>query len=605
LAFSAALGAWLCAAFSSAGAAETLRVPTIAMLEDPGGRLTADEAAAAGGFRPLADARLNAGYSRSAFWLRLELPAAKTAGERVVLEIASPVLDRVEAFARHGGAWRSLGITGDTVAFAERALAHRQPAFALALASAQTGILIRVAGEGTLNAPVRLWTEADFYANAAAGNLFFGIYFGFLAAMLIYNLFLFGAVRDRAYLWYVAYVGALMLLQAKLAGYADEFLWPEVPALANPANLAAFSAVVIFGAQFTKSFLRRVPLARWMPRLIGLGQIASVLAAALLVVASYRAATQALLGVSAAMIVLLIAAMIHAYRRGYRPARFILIAFAVLAAGAGVMIARLFGVLGPEIPADRIFDVATAGEALLLSFALADRISALEAERRGAEAALGALERRLPGALLAAQDQERQRMAAELHDAVGQNLAVVASRVRALAAPEREGSANGAALAEIAEVNRETLDQVRAIARSLHPAELERLGLARALRMMAERAVAGSGLMLEAALDEVDGAVPAEGRIQLYRIAQEAVTNAVKHSRGRSLRIALRAEARGASLVVADDGAGFDSAGAGGASMGLATMRQRAAMLGAALAVETAPGAGTTVRLKLGPGSER
>jgi signal transduction histidine kinase len=591
-----ALGGIVFAAASAGCAAEAPRIPAIAVLEDASARLGVEAAAASRGFQPLAGARLNASYSRSAFWLRLELPPASAAGERVVLELAAPVLDRVEVFALSGGAWRRLGASGDGVAFAERALPHRLPAFPVALASAPTPILVRVAGEGALNAPVRLWSEAGFHAAAAGDNLFFGVYFGFLAAMLTYNLFLFGAVRDQAYLWYVAYIGALLLLQAKLTGYADEYLWPGAPGLANPINLFAFAAVVVFGAQFTQSFLRRAPLARWMPRLIVSSQAAAVLAAALLVVASYRAATQALLAVSAVVIAVLVSAMVHAFRRGFRPARFILVAFAALAAGAAAMILRQFGVLGPGVPAERIFDVATAAEALLLSFALGDRINAIEAERRRAETALGALERRLPGALLEAQEHERRRMAAELHDAVGQNLAVVGSRIRALAEPARAGRDAGAALSEIAEVNRETLDQVRAMARSLHPVELERLGLARALQMMAERAVADSGLALEIALDPVGGLLPAERHIQLYRIAQEAVTNAVKHSRGRRLVLTLKSAGADLSLTIADDGAGFDPA-ARSPSMGLATMRHRAALLNASLAVESMPGSGTAIRL--------
>lgn len=589
----AALGAL---AFAASAAADSARLATVEMLEDAAARLTAEEAAGDPGFRPLPGARLNAGYSRSAFWLRLELPAAAAAGERIVVEVAAPVLDRVEAFARVDGPWRLLGAAGDGVAFSARALPHRQPAFAIALAPMPTTVLVRVASEGSLTAPVRVWSEGGFHANAATDNLFFGCYFGFLAAMLIYNLFLFASIRDRAYLWYVAYVAALMLLQAKLAGYADQYLWPDAPALANPANLLAFAAVVVCGAQFTRSFLRRAPSARWARRLIVAGQVSAAAAASLLLVASYRLATQVLLAVTVGVIAVLVTAMVKAYRGGYRPARFILLAFAALAVGAAAMILRQFGAVGFDFPAERVFDAATAAEALLLSFALGDRINALEAERRGVEAALGALQERLPGALLEAQDREREHMAAELHDAVGQNLVVVGSRIRALAASPRYGSDASPALTEIADINRETLDQVRTMARSLHPAELDRLGLARAIRMMAERATAESGLDFHAALGATGDDLPPDRRLQLYRIAQEAVTNAVKHSRARRLTVAFGAERGRVYLAVADDGTGFDPA-AVGASMGLATMRQRSAMLNASFAVETAPGAGTVIRV--------
>lgn len=583
----AMLGAVLSAA--PAAAAETPIPHTIAAFEDRKAQLTAaDIADRFGDFRPLIAGRLDAGFSRSAHWLLVEIPSIADGSRRVIVEIGSPVLDRVEGYRRDAGTWRRIGVAGDGIVWSARAYPHRMPAFMLEPGTSGTSLLIRITSEGTLNAPIRVWHEAEFLASSGADDLFYGIYFGFLAAMLAYNLFLWGAVRDASYLWYVAYIAALALLQGKLSGYADRFFWPEMPALANPVNLLGVGAVLAAGAQFTKAFLGGA--AAGMRRPIAVVQFGIVGAAALLPI-SYALAMQAMLGLGLAVIVVLVAAMIRAFRSGYRPARFILIAFAALALGAIALILRALGIVGPEVPADRIFDSATALEAVLLSFALADRINAIEAERRRAEAALGTMERRFSAALLEAQERERQRLAAELHDAIGQNLVVVGNRLRAL---ESASGSGAPAVKDLADISRETLDQVRGIARGLHPAEIDRLGLMRALAMMATRAVEGSGISLEAHLGEKDPQLVPERRIQLYRLAQEAVTNAVKHSGARRLMLGLERAGGRATLVVADDGVGFDAASVED-SLGLITMRQRASLLGGTFTLDTGAGRGTRI----------
>ena len=198
--------------------------------------------------------------------------------------------------------------------------------------------------------------------------------------------------------------------------------------------------------------------------------------------------------------------------------------------------------------------------------------------------------------LLRAEEDERRRIARELHDEVGQNLAAASIAVDRIS-PD---PANSARVADARDLIRKALGQVRDISRMLRPALLDFVGLAEALRALAEGNAARAGLALELALDTEPRRFDPEVEIVCYRIAQEAMTNALKHSRASRLRVELHFGGGVLSLVVADDGSGFDLGVASvkarrGASLGLLSMSERAVLVGGSVEIDTGPGIGTRV----------
>jgi two-component system sensor histidine kinase UhpB len=190
---------------------------------------------------------------------------------------------------------------------------------------------------------------------------------------------------------------------------------------------------------------------------------------------------------------------------------------------------------------------------------------------------------------LAAQEQERQRVARELHDEVGQVLTGVML--------ELEQAARGGGEAELVtarEAVRHALEEVRRIARELRPEVLDDLGLQSALRSLCTVAAAHDGLRVERRLELGDEALTPEVELVVYRIAQESLTNVLRHS-GASEVVALGSVDGGLRLVVRDDGRGLpaDVAAAGG----ITGMRERALLVGGQLSVSTVDGGGTEVRL--------
>jgi signal transduction histidine kinase len=153
-------------------------------------------------------------------------------------------------------------------------------------------------------------------------------------------------------------------------------------------------------------------------------------------------------------------------------------------------------------------------------------------------------------------------------------------------------------LRQISDIVGDAIRETRAIAQNLRPVQLDRLGLAAALRAAVERAAQGSGIRFTVDVEGGDEALPREAEINLFRAVQEGVNNILKHSGATEATVLLHREDRALRVVVSDNGRGLGAAAAGrGVGMGLSGIAERVRLLGGRHEIETAPGEGTTHRI--------
>jgi signal transduction histidine kinase len=206
---------------------------------------------------------------------------------------------------------------------------------------------------------------------------------------------------------------------------------------------------------------------------------------------------------------------------------------------------------------------------------------------------LRALSRRL----LEVQEQERARLARDLHDDIGQVLTALKIRLETLARGDPGASVR---LLDCIENTHHALERVRQLSFALRPAQLDDLGLEAALRSHVQRQAGMGGVKAHFELAGPSPAVAPDVETACFRVAQEAMTNALRHARAANVWVRLAAGDGRLELTVRDDGAGFDleaarRRGAAGASLGLVGMEERIAQAGGALEVRTAPGKGTVL----------
>lgn len=206
---------------------------------------------------------------------------------------------------------------------------------------------------------------------------------------------------------------------------------------------------------------------------------------------------------------------------------------------------------------------------------------------------------------LTAAEEERKRIARELHDETAQMLAALLIRIRLLrgAEPERVSTALEEMRGEIGTA----LEGVRRFARGLRPPALDELGLVPAieshLRMLGE----GTGVAFELHADDVAHGLPPEAELAVYRIVQEALSNVVRHAHATRAEVCVAREGPALVVTVHDDGRGFrphEAMSADGGGLGLFGMQERAAYIGGRVEVQSAPGAGTRVRAEVPAGRD-
>ena len=190
-------------------------------------------------------------------------------------------------------------------------------------------------------------------------------------------------------------------------------------------------------------------------------------------------------------------------------------------------------------------------------------------------------------------EEERRRLGLDLHDNVCQELAAVG--VLLSAARVRKG--DGSELERAAQHLTEVIEHLRLVGRDLRPMMLSDLGLTESLRAFTTK-VSSLQRRVVARFPTPIPRLDDETEIAVYRVAQEALGNALRHAYARSIDLLLRAEGETLVLEVRDDGRGFDRTACRGDSLGLASMEERALALGGRLAIESAPGQGTCVRLE-------
>ena len=321
-------------------------------------------------------------------------------------------------------------------------------------------------------------------------------------------------------------------------------------------------------------------LSRWRRRWNGLSLLWRVFAvnAAVFVIATailawtpvtvHRIATPRELVILSIGLVLMLAFDLILLRRAFGPLR---------------RLAMTMGAVDPSQPGRRAESLEGAGaEVLALASALNAMLDRLEGERRESG-------RRV----LAAQERERTRIARELHDEVGQTLTAIALRAQRAA---MRAESTDEALADIADTALRSLEDVRRIGRELRPEALDDLGLVNALIALCARVDRQRGLRVSRDLDWHLPELSPEVELVIYRAAQEALTNVLRHANATKVLVTLKSRDRQVVLSVSDDGSGMrNGAGEGG----LRGMQERAMVIGAELEIRPGARRGTEIVLRV------
>jgi two-component system, sensor histidine kinase LadS len=364
-----------------AGFAETEVGNRVALLEDPSGALTFEQVRAQGAFAPPGAKGTNLGFTASAWWVRVDLRNTGAQPLSLLLRQHYPLIDYIDAWLPAAdGTWRHTA-TGDRRAFGTRDFAHRDFVFALELpAGAERSAYLRFASSGPVDISLTLAAQQRLVAAVSTEQLAYGMYFGGFLVLLIYNSFIFLVVRDRAFFYYLLYVVSYGLYFAVHNGISFQYLWPDSPDWGNRALLVLLSLTLVFGLEFTRRFLSS---DRNFPRVDRVAQALEALSVLALLASfflPYATLIRAIAPLTVVVTALILVLGTMSLLKGYRPARYFMIAWGTLLLGVLLYMLKIYGVVPHNVITQNGFQIGSLLEMVLLSLALASRVDELQRE---------------------------------------------------------------------------------------------------------------------------------------------------------------------------------------------------------------------------------
>ena len=367
--------------FSSSSLPDTLEV-----FEDTSGKLKPEDVQRAS-FKAVGPKVWNRGLSSGAHWLRFSLKNSTGLEDPVYLEIYYPLLDSVTLYRSDGAGGYIPSETGDMLPFSMREMEHRNFIFVLRIPPEQTrDYLLRISSSGPLQVPLRIRSAQDLLQKDRTVQYAQGLYFGIMLAMILYNAFLFIAVRYSGYLHYVFYILGLSLFQLLYHGYFFAIFMPNFPVLVNEALVFSIAFMLFWGIQFSRTFLNTRRYDPMLDRPLLVLQILSVLGGISSFLIPYQMALNFSVLSSVTFVLVIFATALRRLYRGYRPARFFLLAWSTLLIAILVLALKQYGWIPYTFVTNYAMQIGSGTEVILLSVALGDRIKTIEQDKKEAQA---------------------------------------------------------------------------------------------------------------------------------------------------------------------------------------------------------------------------
>lgn len=341
-------------------------------------------------WRPYQSDTFNLGFAGSVWWARVRLLHRGTEPQTFLLDIGTPLQDEVEFFVlRADGTLLQRVLTGDRHAYATRPVHARVPTIELTLRPHEVqDVYVRMASHDGLQEAVslRLWEPQAHREFLQKEQIAFGVYFGALATVMLYNLFLFLSTKQTPFGWYSAYVAAFLVWGLAFRGFAFQYWWPDSPTFNNQMlPIAAAISYLLFGVFMMTYLNTREHAPRWMHRVIVWATAGNLLAVSPALFGFYALSFAFSIPFGVTLIVFALAIGMWMAWHGSRPARYFVTAFSLLAIGVVLYYLRVLGVVPSNMVTENFLQIGSALEVLLLAFGLADQMNTLRAAKLKAE----------------------------------------------------------------------------------------------------------------------------------------------------------------------------------------------------------------------------
>jgi len=319
------------------------------------------------------------GFSDSVYWVRFRLQKDSEKNANLLLELDFPLMDKISLFVPQTDGRYLEKKYGYSMPFSQRDIQHRNFVFKLSLSKGDIKTYyFRFESAARVEIPLTIWSTTSFQEKDHVDQFILGIFYGILLVMALYNFLLFVTIRDNSYLYYVLFIIAYIFYQLTQDGLAYEFIFPE--SLSNHYVHIIDAIMLVSIIQFAQSFLDTKSNTYWLDKALSFLKISFPV---LIIISFFISYASSIIIINIMVIVSAITGFIAGSvcaMKGYRPAKFFIIAWTLLITGSIIYIFKAFGILPNNYFTSYSIQVGAALEVILLSLGLGDRINLMKEE---------------------------------------------------------------------------------------------------------------------------------------------------------------------------------------------------------------------------------
>ncbi len=533
----------------------------------------------------------NIGITDAALWCKLKI--INNTNEECYLELFDAAPDSITVYETTNSDSIKITYGGNYISFKKREINANNYIFRLTGRSdTEKTYYVRIKNSRGTQFSASVGTLKGLHENQHVIDFCQGIYFGIMLLMVLYNLCIYFSLHDKSYLYYVIYGTFMILMNACLTGYAFEYLWPDYPSFNRYEDLVTAS-LGISGIVFAMSFLQTKKYYPQMHKVLVYYSGVFVICILLVLTQYFLIATLIAEIGSLTLIIFFFITAVTLFKKGYKPAKFFLYAWSILLLCVCVYILKDFDLIPYNTLTIYSLQIGSSLEALLLSFALADKINISKKEKWEMQE----LHRtELFNNKLEIKQQTLQFIGREMHDNIGQKLTLAAIYAQRI---EFTNIDHGIILQlkGITKILNDSLEELRDLSRSLADTRFENYTLIQLLTLEAKRINDTGICKVIIKVSDQDFTMNVTSKNFLLRIIQEFIQNSLKHSGCKKITVTLEHNETALMISVSDDGKGFDPESIKDEGIGLNNMERRIKIIGGTFNLQSSSGKGTTMNL--------
>lgn len=552
-------------------------------------------------FKPIS--HFNIGISYSNYWLKFTLRNTTNTDKKLFLALESVVNDSLILYKIEDQKVVQTTIMGETLPFSARKIKYRTPIFEIILGpNEQSNFYLKSVGNGQpMNLTATVQDSEGFHDWDVSKMFFLGLVYGVLALVIIFNFSFFLVTKEKIYVIFSVQTFFSTLGITYFDAFVYQYVFPNSGYWSNQTIAISMCFTFIFNNRFISDFFNLEKLAPWASKTF---RYTTFLIYLILIFSfvhpwGFNTFVLTMTALTSLIALLLFVSILAAKRQGFASYLFGLLATICLIIFGSVFQLHIMGLVPDNFFTHHSMHIAVATQAVFLALAVNDKFRIIREENIHFQVQLVEAMNQYSQNLISNIEGERQRLASDIHDGLGQHLLVIRNRILMSLKKKMNASKHEETLGYLLDITTDALEDTRAMSHNLRPPILNTMGLTVAIQSLVSKMMESSLVNINLEMtSSIDGLVSKELEINVYRILQECFHNTFKHASSTNIEIKIQKLTDELRIEFEDNGIGFNQ-NTVKLGQGLLGIKERVSLMKGTVLIESEDHKGSKIIIKI------